>query len=177
MFSHLDLQVSPTCLPTWLLAPHPLSLKLIPSSSTLLHPYYYHLNPGKLLWPSSCLPPTLTHPISHCLPLSHNSPPARGKTCQRGIELFHRQPVSETDYRLLPLSTFPPTTKSITADKWKSFSQMQTLCHQEEGYCLHTAVTHFHFTALPSHSLWCNVESKLGQDCILKKFQEVQTCP
>lgn len=149
MFSHLDLEAYPTCLPTWLLSAHPLSLKLFLSSSTLLHPYYYHLNPGKLLWPSSCLPPALPHPTPHCLPLFHNSPPASGKTCQRGVELFHRQSVSEIDYRLRPLSTFPATTKSITAAKWKSFSQMQSLCHQEEAYCLHTPVTHTHFTAFP----------------------------
>lgn len=49
MFSHLDLEAYLTCLPTWLLSPPPLSLKPILSSTTLLHPYYYRLNPGKLL--------------------------------------------------------------------------------------------------------------------------------
>lgn len=40
MFSHLDLEAYPTCLPSWLLSPHPLSLKLFLNPSTLLHALY-----------------------------------------------------------------------------------------------------------------------------------------
>lgn len=60
MFSHLDLEAYSTCLPSWLLSPHPLSLKLLLNPSTLLHAHYYHPSPGQAPQSTACLLPAST---------------------------------------------------------------------------------------------------------------------